>query len=57
MVMCVSDCPWIGGTRIRLYAAGSQAGFWDRNRDKILVGTLLSLLSALLGFLLARITQ
>lgn len=51
------DRLWLGGTHIGLYSAVSQPSFWERNRDRILVGALLSLMSVLFGFLLGRITQ
>jgi hypothetical protein len=48
---------WIGGSKIHLYPSVSHVGFWERNREKILVSATSSLLSGLVGFLLGRLTH
>jgi hypothetical protein len=48
---------WFVGSRILLYPSVSHVGFWERNREKILVSITSSVLSGLVGFLLGRLTH
>jgi hypothetical protein len=57
LIVMSPDRLWLCGTRIGLYSAARQPNFWERNRDRLLVDALISLLSAFLGFLLGRIAR
>jgi hypothetical protein len=56
-LLAFTDRVWIGGSRIHLYPSVSHIGFWERNREKILVAVISSVASGLVGFLLGRLTH
>ena len=57
MSWTLSNRVWIGGSRIYLYPSVSHMGFWERNREKILVSAIISIMTGLIGFFLGRLTH
>lgn len=55
VILLVLTKPFIiGGSRIHLYPKVSEIGFWERNRDKIIVGVITALCTSLITSLIYR---
>ena len=51
------DRVWFGGSRIYLHASFGKKSFWERNRDTIVVSSISSVITGLVGFVLGRLTS